>query len=420
MRKVDGIERSVPAAQTVDCAASVAESLGVTRVADITGLDRIGIPVYSAIVPDSADNLSVYNGKGMRAIDAKAGALMEAIERQTALKARLPMIEESYAHLSENACAIDPRRINYKLAANYSEDRVYSWCRGVEIRSGRECWVPAKLAGFNWFDVPHAATFVMTDTNGLASGNTREEAICHALCELAERDAWTFAEIGAHHMPRERRALALGLDAKDGPDDLEIFPCVELDGEDEVVAKFWDADLFPVVRDITSEMGVPTFFASLCDESITGHPMAHCGLGTHPNAVVAFRRALVEVAQSRCVDIQAVREDILPPDAVCEHFTPHTRRVGVINRASWCFGSSKTMRKLCDVLSYGFGAIEDDLEFLLNRFAACGLEEIVVVDFTPDADTYSVVRVIVPGIENWALDHGRLGPRALRFWKQNV
>src|ERR1700761_3207352 len=102
MLKVDGIQRSIPAAETAASAAAVAESLGVTRVADITGLDRIGIPVYSAIVPDSADNISVYNGKGRRPIDAKAGALMEAIERQTAVKVRLPFIEGSFHHLLQS------------------------------------------------------------------------------------------------------------------------------------------------------------------------------------------------------------------------------------------------------------------------------------------------------------------------------
>src|SRR6201996_6519634 len=116
MNKVDGIERFVPAAQTVSLAATVAESLGVTRVADITGLDHIGIPVYSSIVPDSQDNLSVYNGKGVRPIDAKAGALMEAIERQTALKTRLSLIADSFVHLSERAAVLNPRSINYELA----------------------------------------------------------------------------------------------------------------------------------------------------------------------------------------------------------------------------------------------------------------------------------------------------------------
>ena len=418
MLKVDGIQRSVPAAETAASAAVIAESLGVTRVADITGLDRIGIPVYSAVVPDSADSISVYNGKGLRPIDAKVGALMEAIERQTALKVRLPLVEDSYAHLRELAPTLNPQSINYELAGNYSDDRTYSWCRGVEIFSGEPCYVPAKLAGFNWYNVPHPATFVMTDTNGLASGNCREEAICHALCELAEREAWSLAELGAYYMPRERRGLVFGPDAKDGPDDLEMFPCVDL-GTHELLQKFWNADLFPLVRDITSELGIPSFFASVCDESITGYPMAHCGMGAHPNAEVAVRRALFELAQSRCVDIQAVREDIQQPGAVnTGRFTPHSRRIDVINREGWCFGRSKHLRKFQEIASHPFPTLEEDLNFLLRRFAACGLDQIIVVDFTPAGSACFVVRVIVPGIENWALDHGRLGDRALNFWKK--
>lgn len=423
MIKVDGIERSVPAARTVSLVAAAAESLGVTRVADITGLDRIGIPVYSSVVPDSADAVSVYNGKGLRPIDAKAGALMEAIERQTALKAQLPLVTASFADLSRTAAALNPRIINYQLAKDYSDEQTCSWCEGRDIVSGEACFVPAKFAGYIRHDIPHAATFALTDTNGLASGNTREEAICHALCELVERDSWTFVELGAHYMPRERRAFALGLDQKNGPDDLEMFPCIDLsccDAANELLLKFHDAGLFPLVRDITSALGIPTFFASVCDESITGYPMAHCGFGAHPNAAVAIRRALLEVAQSRCVDIQAVRETIVPPGTATGSFAAHTRRVDVINRDSWCFGLSKHLRKFADIPTHSFASIEEDLQFLLDRFTAAGLHQIIVVDFTPNETTYSVVRVVVPGMENWALDHGRFGPRALAFWKQHA
>jgi ribosomal protein S12 methylthiotransferase accessory factor len=419
MVKVDGIERIVPAAETVSLAAALAESLGVTRIADITGLDRIGIPVYSSIVPDSEDVLSVYNGKGVRAIDAKAGALMEAIERQIALKARLPFVEDSFAHLRETAAVLDPRTLNYELAGDYSEQQTYSWCEALDITSGLPWYVPAKMAGYIWEDVPHPLPFATTHSNGLASGNSRAEAICHALCELAERDSWTFAELGAHLMPRARRSYALGPDAKDGPDDFEMFPCVDL-GSHELLAKFWNADLFPLVRDITSEVGIPSFFATVCDESISGFPMAHCGLGAHPNAEVAVRRALLELAQSRCVDIQAVREDLMPPGTVFSHFAPHTRRIDTIQRDSWYHGKSKCLRKFEDIPSYPFPTIEEDLEFLLRQFAACGLDQILVVDFTPESSGYSVVRVIVPGSENWAIDHGRFGPRALNFWKQHA
>jgi ribosomal protein S12 methylthiotransferase accessory factor len=419
MLKVDGIPRCVSAADTVANLRTVAESLGVTRLADITGLDRIGIPVYSAIVPDSRDLLSVYNGKGLRPVDAKAGALMEAIERQTALNVRLPFIEATFADLRESDCVLDPKTMNLQLAPEYSEDRTYSWCEGLDIVSGQPCYVPSKLAGFMWHDVPHPSPFVLTDTNGLASGNCREEAICHALCELAERDAWTEAELGAHHLPRQRRLLALGPAGEEGPDDLEMYPCLEPDS-DELFENFLQAGLSPVVRDITSTLGVPTIFASVGDENIVGYPMAHSGMGTHPNARVALRRALSELAQSRCVDIQAVREDIAPPDAVVESFSLHTRRISAIHRESWYLGHSKHQRRLSDVPSFSFQHIDEDLAFLIERFTSCGLNQIIVVDFTPDQSNYSVVRVVVPGIESWAMDRGRFGQRAVNFWKQHA
>lgn len=419
MLKVDGIPRCVSAADTVANLRAVAESLGVTRLADITGLDRIGIPVYSSIVPDSRDILSVYNGKGVRPIDAKAGALMEAIERQTALKVRLPFIEGSFTELRETANVLDPKTLTQELAANYSDDRTYSWTQGLDIVSGQPCYVPSKLAGFMWHDMPHPSPFFLTDTNGLASGNCREEAICHALCELAERDAWTETELAAHHLPKMRRLFALGPDGEEGPDDLELYPCIEPDS-DELFENFHRAGLYPVVRDITSRLGIPTIFASVADDNIVGHPMAHSGMGSDPNARIALRRALTELAQSRAVDIQAVREDIAPPNAVVENFSLHMRRVSVIQRRSWYFGESKFRRRFSDVQSHSFQHIDEDLAFLIERFASSGLNQIIVVDFTPAQSNYSVVRVIVPGIESWALNRGRFGQRAVDFWTQNA
>lgn len=419
MLKVDGIERVVPAATTIKRVAQAADALGVTRLADITGLDRVGIPVYSSVVPKSRDTLSVYNGKGLRPIDAQAGALMEAIERQTALNARPPTMEGSFLELSETHRVLDPKHINQKLADDYSEERPYSWIEGLDIVSGESWWVPAKLAGYLWDDVPHPSCFEMNDTTGIASGNCRQEAICHALCELAERDAWTMAELGAHQLPRQRRSLARGHKAKDGPDDLEMFPCIEI-GSNELLDRFHVADLFPIVRDITSELQIPTVFASVWDEHIAGFPMAHSGMGSHPNINVALRRALTELAQSRCVDIQGVREDIAPPGVDADFFSLHTRRITAIDRDTWYLGPSKSKRPLESIASNEFDSLEGDLAFLMDRFAACGLNRIIVVEFTAADVPYSVVRVIVPGIELWATDRGRLGRRAVDFWKKHA
>jgi YcaO-like protein with predicted kinase domain len=418
-QKVDGLDRVIGASETFVRLREIGNTLGVTRIADITGLDRVGIPVYSAIVPSSKDGISVYNGKGLRPIDAKVGALMESIERQTALKTRLPYIEATYSQLSQQARTLDPWKINQALFEDFTPESLCSWVRGTDLFSEEKVWVPAHLAGYLWHDVPHGSPFTVNDSNGLASGNNRLEAVFHALCELIERDAWSFAELGASFLPAARRQV-IGGRSVGHSDDLEHCPCVEILEDNELFRAFQEAGLSLQVRDITSALRVPAFLASVTDENIFGFPMAHAGFGCSPNAHVALCRAITEVAQSRCVDIQSVREDIVDSNAPKEMFSHHTRRVAVVNRRSWVLGESRTRRPFEAIESHSFDDLNQDLQWLMGRLETAGLSEAIVVDFTPDCTTHSVVRVIVPGIELWASDHGRVGPRAAEFWNQHA
>ena len=56
------------------------KTFGITRVADVTGLDRIGVPVAMAVRPN-ARSLSVSQGKGVDRDAARASALMESIRK---------------------------------------------------------------------------------------------------------------------------------------------------------------------------------------------------------------------------------------------------------------------------------------------------------------------------------------------------
>jgi ribosomal protein S12 methylthiotransferase accessory factor len=285
--------------------------------------------------------------------------------------------------------------------------------------SGRDVLVPAKFAGYLWNEVPHPPCFEHSTTNGMASGNVLEEAICQALCELIERDAWTMAEIGAHLLPWARRRVVDPRNAENGPDDFDMFPCLDLEN-DPVVELFNQAGLHPVLHDITSDIGIPTIFAAIADEMLPGFPMVHFGLGAHPDARVAARRALIEVAQSRCVDIQGVREDIVPAGSTPTVLNLHSRRAATINRKLWFLGESKVRHSLSDVPSAIHDDIQTDQEHILTRLKACGIGEVIVVDFTPRGAPFAVVRVIVPELETWSICHGPLGRRALNFWRSHV
>ena len=417
--KIPGTQRTVTAEETFARAQPVAKSLGVTRLADITGLDRVGIPTWSAVVPKSEDGLSVYNGKGLCALDAKTGALMEAIERQTALKTRLPFAFGSFEELRQNHEVLDPAELKEILEPDYSEGRTYAWVAGRELFSDRQILVPAKFAGYLWHDVPYPSCFSWSTTNGIAAGNVREEAICQALCELIERDAWTLAEIGAHLLPWVRHRVADRQSLASAADDHDFLPCIDLEG-DPAVDLFERAGLHPVLHDITSDLAIPTVLAAVADETLPGFPMVHCGLGTHPDARVAARRALTEAAQSRCVDIQGVREDLEPVDAPPSSLNLHTRRIRSVNRSQWQLGQSRLRRRISDLPSAVYHDVLQDLDHILSRLRACGIGPVIVVDFTPPDAPFAVVRVIVPALETWSITHGPLGARAMEFWRRHA
>src|SRR3546814_15588111 len=69
--------RLVPVAPFLKTALAAAELCGVTRLADITRLDRLGLPVWQAVRP-AGRALSVHQGKGASPLAARIGALCEA------------------------------------------------------------------------------------------------------------------------------------------------------------------------------------------------------------------------------------------------------------------------------------------------------------------------------------------------------
>jgi len=418
-------ERTVSAEETLTRASRAVGAFGVTRLADITGLDRLGIPVYTAVVPKSDDTISVYNGKGTRPVDAKTGALMEAIERQTALRASLATIEGSLRELRRGRLAVaDPRSFNHKLRDSYDEDRSYLWTEVYDLMANKPVLVPAGLVGYGPQYGKAHSPFQVNSSNGLASGNCFEEAVCHALCELVERDAFTLAELRSQWIPRARREAEFGAQAgAEGWDDDSAYPRIDLtaagDPFPELLASFERAGLRPVVRDTTSDLGVCCAVASTADDSVPGFPLAHGGMGAHPNARIAVVRALTELAQSRAVDIQGVREDILPSDAPAKASSRHTQRVGKIDSRRWIFQQSGRLRPFGEMPSFQTDDIAEDIRLILSRLAGQGIERVLVADLS-EPGGFSVVRVMAPGLEFWGLDRGKIGPRALQFWHRHA
>ena len=61
---VNGTSRIRPAQETLEKVVPISKRIGVTRLADITDMDVLRIPNYSAVVPGTEDYIWVYSGKG--------------------------------------------------------------------------------------------------------------------------------------------------------------------------------------------------------------------------------------------------------------------------------------------------------------------------------------------------------------------
>jgi ribosomal protein S12 methylthiotransferase accessory factor len=416
--------RTVSADETIRRALPLAARLGVTRVSDITGLDRIGIPVWSAVVPKSDDFLTIYSGKGRRRADAKAGALMEAIERQAVVRSRPPTITASVRELSARAPFVDPAQLVTALIPDYSDSRPFEWIEADDLLAPRRTFVPAGSAGYCWRHLPHGSPHSLTTAHGMSAGNCLEEAVAQSLCEWIERDAWTLAELDCYWRRRAFVHVARGVDPGDDfDDDFERYPSIDFAGIGDpiegLLRAFHRAGLHPVVRDISSDLGIPTVVAAVAADEVPGFPQAHLGVGAHPDLRVAAARALTEVAQSRACDIQGVREDLAPPegDGGAKGVVVHTRRVKQVDRRRWLHRPSTTPRSWRAIEQHRHDDVLADIELLCGRLRRAGITQAAVVNFSPPDAGIAVVRVLIPGLETWIADRGRIGERAARRWR---
>jgi ribosomal protein S12 methylthiotransferase accessory factor len=271
--------------------ARLAESLaacGISRVADLTMLDDIGIPVWVAVRPEAL-SMATSQGKGVTALAARISAAAEALEVRAAELASPPAVRGSAEDLG-----IDPQWIQGLPQARHSVvsgSLTLDWLASTFLDTGGETLVPRVAVALSAV-LGHSVTLptFRTGSNGLASGNTRSEALLHALCELVERDS-----ISALHRTGTRATRRLRLDSVEDP------TCRGL------LAALADAGKYVTVIDATSELGVATYEARVWCPRL---PVVCRGCGTHPLPEIALSRALTEAVQVRSAIISGAREDL--------------------------------------------------------------------------------------------------------------
>jgi ribosomal protein S12 methylthiotransferase accessory factor YcaO len=425
---VNGTSRIRPAQETLDKATPISKKIGVTRLADITDMDVLRIPNYSAVLPGTEDYIWVYSGKGPTREHAMASALMESIERYSSLPAGGPrkFVRSSYFELSKTRKVLHPDEIVEPVRFEYRNDMPMDWLPGHDLASGEEVMVPASIALFRYTPPPPAVNpFAYFHTNGLASGNVMEEAICHALCEVIERDAMSLAELRASAIPfHVLRTIVHSLNLAGFPvppiptdrfvDDPGVFlevdiSEVEFEPARKLVCKFEKAGIPLIIKDITSDIGIPTFNASSIEWVTHDYGYLAEGHGTHPDARIALLRAITEVSQTRAANIQGARDDL------------RKIRYGENNtddKRAWQFMPSTKREKFSQVKTFFNEDILDDIKLILSRLRSVGLYRVIIVDLTNPEIGIPVVRAIVPGLETFKITKSVMGMRARACFKK--
>ena len=395
--KVDAGERSVVVSKTYARVRHIARRIPISRVVDLTPLDDLGLPVYSAVTP-LAQDLKIHNGKGATREAARVSAMMEAVERVSAERTSAPTVVASHQELERIGPLppVDPLVFDLPADTAYRPDARFTWVQGRELLAGHDVLIPLDLV----ITPPVEGILRDVDTNGVAAGNIHLEAVVHAICEIVERDAFSqilfiaaFGDLEDH--PRTVVPIERG-----------TLPAQALEWAERITHAGLQLD----VLDITSDVGVPTFHALLLDPHYPApegerRPRRFFGSGTHPDPEVAVFRALSEVIQSRLIIIQSAR------DSYNRIRTP-ARRAAPASMGHRT--ASLRRRRFADVPGFKSLDLLADLEFLLARLARVGVRQCVAVDLTRADWSIPVVRVRIAGLSPYSVNMRRPGPRCFR------
>jgi YcaO-like protein with predicted kinase domain len=386
-----GTHRLVAPGATFERVAPLRARMGITRIANVTGLDRIGIPVVMVCRPNSR-SIAVSQGKGLDLDAARVSGLMESVEGYHAERIDRPLRLASLQSMQERHPVVDVDALPGVTHSRFGPNLRLLWIEGKDLISMAPVWLPYEIVHSD-YTLPQLAGSgcFLASTNGLASGNHLLEAINHAICEVVERDA---TSIWNPLHARWRAPTRLDLGTVDDDD------CVQ------VVERLDRAGFEVAVWDIASDIGIAAFYCLIVDRR---DERAHsgAGAGAHCARGVALLRALSEAVQVRTTYIAGSRDDLHREGFAAAAIEQKLRRAHVL------MAGGGPRRDFRTILSHDGEDFADDLAWLLARLRSVGIEQVVAVDLTYPDLAIPVVRVVIPGLEG-PDDHPRYvpGPRA--------
>ena len=336
---------------------------GITRVADITGFDVLGIPVFQAMRPRSR-SLTVSQGKGLTPLLSKISAVMESLEL---LHAEDVVLERTRASVGEMRALVgyDLDSLPRRSLSAFNDTIVLDWLPARHAGSDQLSYIPLQLVDMS-FTVPSQwEPFAFrSSTSGLCAGNTEDEALAHGLYELIERDCVYGDE---HTALEERRHVDFST----------------INGESaRLLERFLSAGNEMQIIDVSNDLGVPCYHVLTRSPNF---PMWSVGSGAHLDPDIALDRALTEAAQSRVAAISGTREDQV---AVWQQFEAASISARVEPQSCVAF----------DPVSQCTDDVAADAAELLTRVRRRGPATPILVDLTRPEFGIPVAKLVISGL----------------------
>ncbi|MBU1172302.1 MAG: YcaO-like family protein [Proteobacteria bacterium] len=375
------------------------KKIGITRVADVTGYDRVGIPVFNSIKPTTSGS-SVQHGKGVTKTSSKISALMESFERYHSMNAKIESFEASYDEVAQEMPVVPFDKMPHINGSFLTRTMPILWTTGWDIANNVKTAAPlamVELAGKKSQDKTFKTGHLQVSSNGLSAGFHILEAVIQGLLEVIERDGIT-----CHTYKSGSKNLIV-------PEKTIDFASIPYPEVSELHELFIKAGITPFLYDCSTDIGIPVYNCFLFDDLNPDYMYVHgMGAGLHPRD--AMVRALTESAQSRVVFNAGSRDLYFQ-----EEFETS------------CLNSSKSLLPMAqNQKKYRFDAKNDidvmpdfvkQITYCIHKLRSVGLDQALVFPLVPESNTIQVVRVAVPGAEGYIVSSFNPGNRALDYLK---
>jgi ribosomal protein S12 methylthiotransferase accessory factor len=354
--------------------------LGITACVDATPHDLLGVPVWFSSRPAGLTNC-VHAGKGVNPMEAQVGALMEAIEYAAAERAdshtasdHLPLRELLQAFGGRlSAADLAPR-----FGARLPPERVVAVDVCEDVATGAQYQMPSELLRLVPPPTDDDGALFGSSSNGLASGNSLEDATLHGLLEVLERDCLALDHVR--------------------PSTCWIAPATLPAPFSSWHARWLQQGIRLRVRRLDNEFGLSCVEAELIQLSHSGTARS-TGYGIHPDATIALARAVTEAAQCRLHSLRFEPESLRGPSVAADEGPLHGNEM-----------------PFDGLPSQQVGSVDDLLSALISRLRTRGLPWVLRRRMNSDASATEfaglhVVKVLVPGCETAVGHHVRIGRR---------